>query len=145
MTLDLTVQNTTDNADIPKVEQLQRWVELALTIQPQDAEITIRIVNETESAHLNRNYRDKSGATNILSFTVATKPLIGDLVICAPIVQQEAKAQGKTVLTHWAHLTIHGVLHLLGYEHQDPDQAKMMESHEISLLTKLGFANPYGV
>jgi probable rRNA maturation factor len=108
----------------------------------------VRIVDEQESAELNEQYRHKKGATNILSFPVEIPEgidlnLLGDLVICAPVLEQEAQQQNKVLAHHWAHIIIHGVLHLLGYDHLDDEQAEDMENKEIALLQKLNIPNPY--
>jgi probable rRNA maturation factor len=108
----------------------------------------VRIVGEQESAELNEQYRHKSGPTNILSFPVDVPEgieldLLGDLVICAPVVEKEALEQGKLLAHHWAHIIVHGVLHLLGYDHIDDDEAELMENKEIAILNKLHINNPY--
>ena len=114
----------------------------------QDTEIVVRIVDEQESAELNEQYRHKQGPTNILSFPVEVPEgielnLLGDLVICAPVVEKEALEQNKILAHHWAHIIVHGVLHLLGYDHIDDDEAEQMESKEIAILNKLNINNPY--
>jgi probable rRNA maturation factor len=113
-----------------------------------DAELSIRLVDAAEGRALNQRYRGKDYATNVLSFPVelpagVTVPLIGDLVICAPVVAREAKEQGKSGREHWAHLTVHGVLHLMGYDHMLDMQAEVMESLECQILATLGIADPY--
>ena len=132
----------------PDEQQIQLWVDTALADIQQDTEIVVRIVDERESAELNETYRHKKGATNILSFPVEIPAgidlnLLGDLVICAPVLEQEARQQGKILTHHWAHIIIHGVLHLLGYDHIDDEQAEEMENKEIALLQKLNIHNPY--
>ena len=112
------------------------------------AELSIRIVDEAESADLNHTYRHKSGPTNVLSFPCEVPDgvpldLLGDLVICAPVVAREAQAQGKASEAHWAHMVIHGVLHLRGYDHIDTAEAERMEALEIDILSRLGYPNPY--
>nr|WP_228276757.1 rRNA maturation RNase YbeY [Marinobacter sp. JSM 1782161] len=114
----------------------------------EDSEVTLRIVDEDESAALNGQYRQKDRPTNVLSFPFEqpegiTLPLAGDLVICAPVVAREAHEQGKTLSAHWAHMVIHGMLHLQGYDHIDDRDAEIMETLEIRLLAELGFSNPY--
>jgi probable rRNA maturation factor len=130
--------------------ELQRWVALALAGRP--ASLAVRIVDEAESRALNARYREQDKATNVLSFPAELPPAVsealdqpplGDLVICAPVVAAEAAAQGKGATAHWAHMTIHGVLHLLGFEHDTEASATVMEQHEIDLLAGLGFADPY--
>lgn len=113
-----------------------------------EGELTLRIVGRAESQALNAQYRGKSSPTNVLSFPyemeIEALPLLGDIVICAPLVLSEARAQGKTARAHWAHLVIHGCLHVLGYDHVQEAEAIVMETRERELLSKLGFANPYG-
>ena len=133
---------------LPSAGQLQRWVEFALQERMQQAELTIRLVDEQESAQLNTTYRHKSGPTNVLSFPFAAEvplpvPVLGDLVICAPVMAREAHAQDKTAEAHWAHIVIHGTLHLLGFDHITPEQAHAMETVEIGLMEQLGYTNPY--
>ncbi|MBK8181565.1 MAG: rRNA maturation RNase YbeY [Candidatus Competibacteraceae bacterium] len=150
MSLELDLQIALDMPGLPAAPDLQRWAEAALAgaDYQKDAELTIRIVNEAESTALNETYRRKQGPTNVLSFPSETPPevnssLLGDIVICAPVVLREAISQGKTAAAHWAHLVAHGVLHLLGYDH-DEEQAEAMESLEIRILAGLGYPDPYG-
>lgn len=118
-------------------------------IKPQPHwEVTIRIVGETEGRRLNQTWRQRNYPTNVLSFPFDSPPglnlpQLGDLVICSPVVLREALAQQKTPESHWAHLVVHGTLHLLGYDHQDTAQAELMETLEINILTQLGYPNPY--
>jgi len=144
------LQRQTTKSYIPSRYYFQRWVNLALAKHNKPVEVTIRIVNQKESALLNETYRHKTGPTNILSFPFETPPgikmpLLGDLVICAPLVAKEAKQQQKTLIAHWAHLVIHGILHLLGYDHIKKKDAAQMEKIEIELLARLGFADPYHI
>jgi len=132
----------------PDEEHIQRWVDAALDDYESDTEIVVRIVDEQESAELNQQYRHKSGPTNILSFPVDVPDgieldLLGDLVICAPVLEKEALEQHKVLADHWAHIIIHGVLHLLGYDHIDEAEAELMESKEITILNTLTIKNPY--
>lgn len=150
MTLELDLQIALDMPGLPVEAEFRRWAEAALVVAnySKDAELTIRIVNEVESAALNESYRHKSGPTNVLSFPAEAPPevesvLLGDIVICAPVLLREAIAQEKKTAAHWAHLVAHGVLHLLGYDH-DEAQAEAMESLEIRILAGLGYADPYG-
>jgi probable rRNA maturation factor len=142
------LQTASTAPDLPSEQQLQLWINTALEEIGRDTEIVIRLVDEQESQALNEQYRHKQGPTNILSFPADLPEgieldLLGDLVICAPVVAKEALAQHKTSLAHWAHIVIHGVLHLLGYDHIDDDDAELMESKEITLLKKLNIDNPY--
>jgi len=146
--VELAVQILSDSATVPGEERLRAWVIAALQQQEVDREITIRIVNQPESQSLNAQYRDQDKPTNVLSFPAdlpagVDHPWLGDLVICAPLVECEATEQGKEVQEHWAHLVIHGVLHLLGHDHQQADEAKAMEALETTILASLGYPNPY--
>jgi probable rRNA maturation factor len=142
------VQFAVDNAKVPDYEQFVVWVNAALDNVDTDSEITIRVVDETEGAQLNEAWREKNGPTNVLSFpaelTEEIQPkLLGDIVICAQVVAREAGEQGKTAEAHWAHMVIHGTLHLLGYDHIDNKDAERMESLEIEILHTLDLDNPY--
>ncbi len=132
----------------PDAIHIQQWVDAALHDFQSDTEIVVRIVDEQESAELNQQYRQKEGPTNILSFPYELPAefnlnLLGDLVICAPVVEKEAHNQGKEARDHWAHIIIHGVLHLIGYDHIEQDEAEAMEALEINILQKLNINNPY--
>jgi probable rRNA maturation factor len=142
------IQTVHQASNLPDEQQIQGWVDAALQNHPSDTEIVVRIVDEQESAELNQQYRHKSGPTNILSFPVDLPEgieldLLGDLVICAPVLEKEAIEQQKVLADHWAHIIIHGVLHLLGYDHIEDGEAELMESKEISILNTLKIANPY--
>lgn len=133
---------------IPGEDAIRQWVLQALPEHKIDAELTVRIVDEAEITALNRQYRGKDGATNVLSFPYEGIPgvdtaLLGDIVICAPVVASEAVAQDKPLDAHWAHIVVHGVLHLLGYDHQHDDHAHEMETRETDLLVNLGYPDPY--
>ena len=147
MNINLDVQREVDA--LPKNEDLLRWLTETLTFeQHNDTELTIRLVNEEESAELNQQYRHKKGSTNILSFPFESPAevkldLLGDLVICADVVSREAIEQKKDELVHWAHMVVHGTLHLLGYDHLTDVEAKIMEEKEIKILSKLGYTDPY--
>lgn len=119
-----------------------RWIRHALA---RNAEITVRIVDAEEGQELNRNYRGKNYATNVLTFDYAKEPQVhADLVLCAPVIAQEAQMQGKTLQAHYAHLIVHGTLHAQGWDHETSRaDARAMESHEVALLAGLGFGNPY--
>lgn len=139
--LSLSIQIASQFANIPTNMQFKKWAKAALRV---DTEVTIRIVDEAEDQALNLAYRSKDYATNVLTFALNETPhLMGDIVICAPIVAKEAAEQNKTLEAHFAHLTVHGILHLHGYDHEDAHQAELMESIEIQILTKLGYPNPY--
>lgn len=148
----LTLQDASSlSENCPSEIQFEQWlVPVLLFHRIEKAAITIRLVDASESAKLNRSYRHKSGPTNILSFHYSEmgekeESLVGDLVICPEIVIREANEQKKSVLNHWAHLTIHGCLHLLGYDHIQEDEAKAMEDLEIKFLQDFGIPNPYEV
>jgi len=152
MQIDLEVQRAIAVAGIPEDTQFLVWVEAALAGTGKDARLTIRIVDEHEAWQFNREYRQRDYATNVLSFPAELPdglpaeirdPQIGDLLICAPVVTSEAKEQNRPVADHWAHLTIHGILHLLGYDHEQADDADKMESLETETLAKLGIPDPY--
>jgi probable rRNA maturation factor len=139
--LQLNLQIATDSGFVPTKKQFKTWVNAALRV---DTEVTIRIVDSEEGRMFNSTYRGKDYATNVLTFPLAEEPhLMGDIVICAPIVEAEAKSQNKSVEAHYAHLTVHGVLHLHGYDHEIDEQAALMESIEVTTLQKLGYSNPY--
>jgi probable rRNA maturation factor len=144
----LEIDNACNAASVPDDEKFVRWFTSALEGLRTRAELAIRIVDEAESAALNAQYRNKNVATNVLSFPSdlpedCEPPLIGDLAICAAVVEREAKEQHKALEAHWAHMVIHGSLHLLGFDHINEDEAESMESREIAILQALGFANPY--
>jgi len=145
---DIVVQYAVAAAGMPAETEIRHWAELALQDQAQPAELVVRIVDEAEITALNRQYRGKDGPTNVLSFPyegLAGVPggLLGDVVICAPVVAAEAAMQGQPPDAHWAHLVIHGILHLLGYDHHQDADAARMERRESALLTGLGFPDPW--
>lgn len=126
---------------LPAPAQFRKWIKSAL---PIDAEVTLRIVDEAEGRMLNSTYRGKDYATNVLTFPLAEEPLLmGDIILCASVVAREAQAQQKSLESHFAHLTIHGVLHLQGYEHEIDAQAEFMEFMEAQILQRLGYPDPY--
>ena len=142
------IQTIFKSDDQPDQQQIQQWVDAALIDFNQDTEIVVRIVDEQEISELNEQYRHKKGPTNILSFPVEVPEgieldLLGDLVICAPVMEKEALEQHKALADHWAHIIVHGVLHLLGYDHLDEAEAELMESKEITILNTLTIKNPY--
>ena len=139
--LSLTIQSDVDGADVPSRTALRRIARSALE---RNASVTIRFVGAREGRVLNRRYRGRDRATNVLTFVYDDGvSLAGDIVLCVPVVEQEARAQGKALRAHYAHLVIHGMLHLQGYDHARNDEAARMEAREIALLRALGFANPY--
>ena len=139
--LKFSLQIASKMAEIPAKNLFRKWAKAALRV---DTEVTIRLVDEAEGRALNLAYRNKDYATNVLTFTITETPhLMGDIVICAPIVASEAAEQDKTIAAHFAHLTAHGILHLHGYDHEIEAQAELMEAIEIQIMTKLGYANPY--
>jgi probable rRNA maturation factor len=155
--LDLDIQRVFFDSESPSDEQYEHWVMSALQQaaldQPErsnrpSSQLAIRIVDEEEGARLNEQWRHKKGATNVLSFAMSGLDLIapeilGDIVICAPVVRHEAEQQTKTLHAHWAHMVVHGVLHLLGYDHTEDAQAEVMERLEIKILKGLDYADPY--
>ncbi len=148
MNLTVDLQNASSAAMLPTINDFERWVEAALNSRRDDAELSIRVVDEPESAELNLQYRMKPGPTNVLSFPAdlpaeLALPLLGDLVICAPIVEKEATEQNKPSEAHWAHMVVHGTLHLIGYDHINDGEAETMEALEIDILTTLHYPNPY--
>ena len=148
MMLELHLQTATRERYLPSEQDFRQWVELALSGNKGPAELNIRLVDEAESRSLNREYRGKNSPTNVLSFPFEAPPvvesdLLGDLAICAPVVAREAREQNKPLRSHWAHLVMHGVLHLLGFDHQNEQQAEEMEGVEAGLLARLGIADPY--
>src|SRR5690606_12539139 len=146
--LELDLQRVSQG-EAPGDEDFRRWCELALRQRSADSELTIRLVDEAEGRELNHTWRQKDYATNVLSFPADVPdelldiPLLGDLVICVPVVAREAAEQGKPLEAHWAHLVIHGCLHLLGYDHIDDAEADEMEALERQLLAELGHPDPY--
>ncbi len=141
--LSLSVQYASGASELPTRAQLRRWVKAALR---HDAQITLRIVDEAEGRELNKAYRGKDYATNVLTFVYDDEiPLGGDMALCAPVVEREAAAQHKQLAAHYAHLVIHGMLHLQGHEHEDEAEAEEMERLETALMAKLGYPDPYAV
>mgnify|MGYP001819309540 CR=1 FL=1 len=142
------VQYALAAAGLPTADQIRDWAAMALQERSADAELTVRIVDEAEITALNLQFRGKDGSTNVLSFPHETLPgiapsLLGDVVICAPVVASEAVAQGKPLQAHWAHMVVHGVLHLLGHDHHHDAEAREMETLEAGLLAALGVPDPY--
>lgn len=142
------------SAQVPGAVDIETWVSATLDSALEDGgsnvELSVYICDEDESQKLNHQYRQKNKPTNVLSFPADIPeevgvPLLGDLVICAPVVEREAAEQGKTLAAHWAHMLVHGTLHLLGYDHIDDAEAEVMESLETVILARLDFAAPYAV
>ncbi|MWN31349.1 MULTISPECIES: rRNA maturation RNase YbeY [unclassified Gilliamella] len=145
--LDLQIA-TEDNQNLPTEAQILQWLGVILPQFVDNAELTIRIVDEQESQQLNNTYRHKDKPTNVLSFPFESPieidvPLLGDLVICQQVVEAEATEQHKSLTSHWAHMIVHGCLHLLGYDHILDDEAEEMENIEIDIMQQLGFEDPY--
>ncbi|MUH71170.1 rRNA maturation RNase YbeY [Psychrosphaera haliotis] len=148
MSVDLDYQNASTDTNIPSEEQCLAWLTAFLPQFKDVSELTVRIVDEEESQQLNGDYRGKEKPTNVLSFPFEAPahielPLLGDLVVCAQVVNKEAQEQNKTAEAHWAHMLLHGSLHLLGYDHIEDADAEEMESLEIEILNEMGFNNPY--
>lgn len=151
MTNTITIQLATEDTTIPNHLLLKEWAQYVLESQGlSTAVVNFRIVDETEMTQLNAAYRHKQGPTNVLSFPFAVEEnvvleqqILGDVVICPAVVSQEAVTQGKSYEAHWAHMIIHGLFHLLGYDHIEEEEAKNMETLEIAIMQQLGFANPY--
>lgn len=140
------LQNASTFPAIPSKRQFTLWAVAAT--RKENAEIVVRVVDEKESADLNGQYRGKKGPTNVLSFPFQAPPgmatdILGDIIICAPVVEREAKEQGKSLQAHWVHMVVHGVLHLQGYDHIEENEAVIMESEEIAIMNGLGFPDPY--
>ena len=139
--LSLAVQYATKPENAPTRHQFKKW---ALAALEQDAEIALRLVDAEEGRELNRTYRNKDYATNVLTFPLMHDPvLLGDIVLCAPVVEKEAAEQGISLESHYAHLTVHGVLHMQGYDHENDADAEIMETLESQIVMKLGYADPY--
>jgi probable rRNA maturation factor len=147
MAIKLHVQFATEFKELPSFEEFLRWTSEVLGTD-SDTSVVIRLVDRAESAELNQSYRRKSGPTNVLSFPFEVPSYVrsahlGDLIICAPVVIEQAREQGKSVPSHWAHMVVHGLLHLKGYDHQAPGEASEMEALEIEILARLGYPDPY--
>lgn len=153
----MAIQRASDLDAAPEDEEIRAWAAVALPADAGSLQLAIRLVDEVEARELNHRYRHRDRATNVLSFPAELEPglaemlradgqpvPLGDLVICVPLVYREAAEQGKTLREHWAHLVVHGVLHLLGHDHQGPAEARRMEALETRLLEQLGFPDPYG-
>ena len=150
--LDVTVSYALPRAGLPAANSFRKWVAAALEGRIREADLAIRLVDAREGRSLNRHYRGKDYATNVLSFPAELPeglpegvrlPLLGDVVLCAPVVAREAREQRKPLAAHYAHLTVHGVLHLLGWNHEDETEAECMEGLEREILASLGIEDPY--
>ena len=145
MAADITVQFATAEPSVPAENEILHWAGRALAPDDAGGEITIRITDENEMQSLNNRWRHIDSPTNVLSFPLhdAGCPLLGDIVVCAPVVRREAAQQAKALNAHWAHMIIHGILHLMGYDHSETGEAKIMEAKETALMQELGFPDPY--
>ncbi len=149
MSIAVVVQNVSVLSDVPSNETISRWAQAALEdIDNKKSELTVRIVDESEITDLNRTYRGKDKVTNVLSFPFTDPPetatsILGDVIVCAAVVKREAQEQDKAPEAHWAHMVVHGILHLCGYDHEQSEQAEQMESIETDIMTRLGFPAPY--
>lgn len=149
MNYQIDIESNSQSTHIPALVELERWIGAALNNQQfENAEVSVYIVDEDEGQELNAQYRGKNYPTNVLSFPadIAEEigvPLLGDLVVCAPVVEREAQEQGKPLEAHWAHMLIHGTLHLIGFDHVDDNDAEIMEALETQIITGLGYPAPY--
>ena len=148
MRADVAVQRACEARGIPATSRLVQWAEAVLEGRLEGAQMTVRVVGESEGARLNERFRRRSGATNVLAFAfdapeLPTTRILGDVVVCAPVAEREARAHSKLLDAHWAHLVIHGTLHLLGYDHHEPDSAREMEAVEVEILGSFGYPDPY--
>ena len=148
MSAGVEVQRACVVPDVPSPAKIAHWAVAALAGRSEGAEMTVRVVDEAEGAALNARYRRRAGATNVLAFAFDAPELpslriLGDVVVCAPVAAREAREQSKRLDAHWAHLVVHGTLHLLGYDHDGPDPAQEMEAAEREILGRLGYPDPY--
>ena len=149
MSIELDLQIAVENEQgLPTEQDIQLWLDKTIPQYQENAELTVRIVDTEESHQLNHDYRGKDKPTNVLSFPFEAPPgmeldLLGDLIICRQVVEKEAKEQNKPLLAHWAHMVVHGSLHLLGYDHIEDDEAEEMESLETEIMQTMGFEDPY--
>lgn len=148
MSATIEVQFACKTPRLASKQKVRTWAGEVLRGHSGEHEVTVRIVDEAEGAELNQTFRQRDGATNVLSFAFETPPVtdaprLGDIAVCAPIVKREASEQGKTLEAHCAHLVVHGALHLLGYNHQNREEAEQMESEEVAILARLGYSDPY--
>ena len=146
--INIEVQNAASTEELPSEETFQKWASAIEDDSNQHKDVSMRIVDEAEMGELNNQYRKKTGVTNVLSFPADLPEgidiaFLGDIIICAPVVAKEAADQGKSLESHWAHMTVHGILHLQGYDHIDEAEAEQMERLETKIMKELGFENPY--
>ena len=144
--MNLVIQDVSGHDDTPDDEFIDRCIQEALN--SDDVSVTVRIVDEFEMTELNEHYRGKAGPTNVLSFPFENPPgaesnILGDIVVCASVLEREAHEQNKTLMSHWAHILVHGVLHLQGYDHETDEEAQEMEAMEVEILSHLGYPDPY--
>jgi probable rRNA maturation factor len=140
--LNLSVQYAVNTRGLPSRARLRRWARAALE---RDARVTVRVVGTAEARALNRHFRGKDRATNVLTFVMRERPrLEGDIALCAPVIAREARSRGRSAAAHYAHLLVHGVLHLQGYDHETGREARLMERRESRVVARLGFPDPYG-
>ncbi len=149
MGVDVDLQVADPGPSVPPEDEIRAWVQAAAGDVVDHAELSVRVVDPEESRQLNERFRGVEGPTNVLSFPAdlpaeIEPPLLGDLVICRRIVEQESEQQGKSQRAHWAHMVVHGVLHLLGHDHQTDEEANEMEALEVQILARLGYPDPYG-
>ncbi|MEZ8110878.1 rRNA maturation RNase YbeY [Vibrio splendidus] len=149
MSIELDLQIAVENEQgLPTEQDIQLWLDKTIPQFQENADLTVRIVDTEESHQLNHDYRGKDKPTNVLSFPFEVPPgmeldLLGDLIICRQVVEKEAEEQNKPLLAHWAHMVVHGSLHLLGYDHIEDDEAEEMESLETEIMQTMGFEDPY--
>ena len=148
MSVEVDVQYAATSEGLPGAEEIRAWTRAAIAGRRVDAEVSVRVVDEAEITRLNRTFRGRDQPSNVLAFPfdkmpAVEIPLLGDVVICAPVVSREASEQGKAECAHWAHLVVHGTLHLLGYDHEEPADAEIMEQTEKDILRSLGYGDPY--
>ncbi|MDH5711841.1 MAG: rRNA maturation RNase YbeY [Gammaproteobacteria bacterium] len=145
--IELSISEGVSEANLPSDEQIQRWAQASYP-GSDDAVVSLQVVGSDEMQALNKTYRGKDKPTNVLSFPMDVPDeiginILGDLALCDTVIEAEAKEQGKSVEAHWAHMIVHGMLHLQGYDHIEDDEAEAMEAHEIEIMQRLGFENPY--
>jgi len=148
MAVVIDIENNSDSEDVPEPSSMRCWLSAALPPEMTDAEICVQLVNEIEMARLNSQFRNKATPTNVLSFPAELPedidiPLLGDIAVCTQVVNRESAEQGKSMNAHWAHMLVHGALHLLGYDHIEDSDAECMEALETDIITGLGFPPPY--